>query len=196
RTICDDGSDEPGAVPNDGDVHGPILGPSHEETQQKARLPHGHSSSLTRSRTLIHDLTLPPVPNLGIPSSPPGSPEPLANAKFARFLSLKKQDVHFNEKLAVSTSLKNPSLFRKLMEHAGIDDHVQHSTSLPREIWDLSKLPEWGFKEQLLREQKELCQKAEEHKAAGHRETIDFVTATPVDSTGATSMSNANLRAK
>ncbi|KAJ6155043.1 hypothetical protein N7470_005609 [Penicillium chermesinum] len=48
------------------------------------------------------------VPNLDIPPSPPGSPDPAANAKFQHFLSLKHQGVHFNAKLATSSSLKNP----------------------------------------------------------------------------------------
>ncbi|KKK18824.1 hypothetical protein P175DRAFT_0502741 [Aspergillus ochraceoroseus IBT 24754] len=157
----------------DPEPSGPVLGPSHEETQI-SQLMDGQSSS---SRALIHDLTLPPVPNLDIPPSPPGSPNPSANAKFTHFLSLKKQDVHFNEKLADSMSLKNPSLLRKMMEHAGIDEQSQYSSSLPHDVWNISSLPSWGYKEELIKTQRELNSRAEERRQAGQRDAIEFVTA-------------------
>jgi hypothetical protein len=125
---------------------------------------------------LIQDLTLPPVPNLDIPPSPPGSPDPAANAKFEHFLSLKKQGVHFNAKLANSSSLKNPSLLKKMMNHAGIDEQSQYDTALPADLWSTSKLPKWGFKEEVLRAQQEIRQQREEKKSAGQRSSIDFVS--------------------
>ncbi|OJJ02971.1 hypothetical protein ASPVEDRAFT_53556 [Aspergillus versicolor CBS 583.65] len=151
---------------------GPVLGPMHEEFETRQAV--GEQSST--SRTLIHDLTLPPIPNLDIPPSPPGSPNPSSNAKFAHFLSLKKQDVHFNDKLAGSASLKNPSLMRKLMEHAGIDDQAQYSSSLPPDLWNISKLPNWGYKEELLRAQKGHNAKAEEGRLRGQRDIVEFVS--------------------
>ncbi|KAL4896401.1 HCNGP-like protein-domain-containing protein [Aspergillus ambiguus] len=164
---------------------GPVLGPSHDEPQPAQPLPARDSSPFSTSRALIQDLTLPPVPNLDIPPSPPGSPNPAANAKFAHFLSLKKQNVHFNEKLASSASLRNPSLLHKLREHAGIDDQAQYSTSLPLEIWDMTRLPTWGYKEELLKAQKDLHYKTQ--KLSGQRDTIDFVGSTS-DSAGTGSM--------
>lgn len=115
---------------------------------------------------------------MDIPPSPPGSPDPGANAKFAHFLTLKKQGVHFNEKLAGSSSLKNPSLLVKLREHVGIDDQAQYSTSLPDDIWDASKLPEWGYKEELLRAQQETRNRVEEKNATGQRGPVEFVSGT------------------
>ncbi|KAL2864554.1 HCNGP domain-containing protein [Aspergillus lucknowensis] len=153
-----------------GPASGPVLGPMHQEIATSHPIP------LSTSRTLIHDLTLPLVPNLDIPPSPPGSPDPSANAKFAHFLSLKKEDVHFNEKLAGSASLKNPSLLRKMMEHSGIDEQAQYSSSLPPDLWDISILPDWGYKEELLKTQKELNSKAEEKMLKGQRGAIEFVT--------------------
>ncbi|OOF96955.1 hypothetical protein ASPCADRAFT_44688 [Aspergillus carbonarius ITEM 5010] len=159
----------------------PVLGPTHEQD------PHHHPTEPTQTfstnRTLIHDLTLPPIPNLDIPPSPPGSPNPAANAKFAHFLSLKKQGMHFNDKLAGSTSLKNPSLLKKMMDHAGIDDQAQYHASLPPEAWNANDLPSWGFKEELLKAQREIHHKAEERKLAGQRDAINFVAATPSEST-------------
>ncbi|KAL3470674.1 HCNGP-like protein-domain-containing protein [Aspergillus californicus] len=148
----------------DREPSGPVLGPAH-----------GASDGQSIPRNLVHDLTLPPVPNLDIPPSPPGSPNPSANTKFAHFLTLKKQDIHFNEKLAGSVSLKNPSLLKKLMEHAGIDEEAQYSSSLSPDIYNISSLPSWGYKEDLLIAHKEITAKADEKRAKIQRDAIDFV---------------------
>ncbi|KAL4930596.1 HCNGP domain-containing protein [Aspergillus undulatus] len=150
---------------------GPVLGPVHEAGPSQAS-----DGPPSASRTLIHDLTLPPLPNLDIPPSPPGSPNPSANARFAHFLSLKTQDVHFNDKLSSSTSLKNPSLLKKMMEHAGIDDQAQYSSSLSPDLWYMSNLPSWGYKEELAKTQRELNARAEESRLKGQRDTIEFVS--------------------
>lgn len=135
----------------------------------------GPSSPYSDSRNLVHNLTLPPVPNLDIPPSPPGSPNAAANQKISHFLSLKKQGVHFNEKLAASSSLKNPGLLQKLMDNAGVDEQTQYATALPTDLWDVSALPSWGFKEELQSSQQEVRRKIEEKRSAGQRESIDFV---------------------
>ncbi|KAL4900613.1 hypothetical protein BDW74DRAFT_94837 [Aspergillus multicolor] len=145
------------------ELSGPVLGPMHETKPQDGQ----------STRILLHDLTLPPVPNLDIPSSPPGSPNPTANAKLAHFLSLKKQGIHFNDKLASSISLKNPSLLGQMMEHADIDDQAQYSTSIPFSIHDL---PSWGYKEELLKAQRQLNAKSEESRVNGQRDTIEFIS--------------------
>jgi hypothetical protein len=158
---------------------GPVLGPS---SMDMAPLPEdkqptsGRSSPFSASRALAQDLTLPPVPCFEIPPSPPGSPNPAANAKFEHFLSLKKQGVHFNSKLASSSSLKNPSLLTKMMEHAGINEQSQYDTSLPVDVWSTAHLPQWGFKEELLRIQQELRKKMEQKNALGQRTSVDFVS--------------------
>ncbi|ODM22224.1 hypothetical protein SI65_03070 [Aspergillus cristatus] len=157
---------------------GPVLGPSQPQGPHIAggSSSEGPFSPFSTSLALIHDLTLPPVPNLDIPPSPPGSPDPKANAKFAHFLSLKKQGTHFNEKLAGSSSLKNPSLLKKMMSHAGINDEAQYSTSLPPDLWDMSNLPKWGYKEELLKTQQEIRRKTEEKWLPGQRDSIEFVS--------------------
>ncbi|KAL4783478.1 nucleophile aminohydrolase [Aspergillus varians] len=154
----------------DREPRGPILGPMHETESSQAM-----GGQASTSRALIHDLTLPPIPNLDIPPSPPGSPRPSANSKFAHFLLLKKQDIHFNDKLAGSVSLKNPSLLRKMMEHAGIDDQAQYSSTLTPDLWNMPNLPSWGYKEELLRTQRELNAKLEEDRSKGHRDKIEFI---------------------
>ncbi|EEH47882.2 uncharacterized protein PADG_03966 [Paracoccidioides brasiliensis Pb18] len=150
------------------------ISPTGNEPSSSSR----KSSPFSANRALLRDMTLPPIPNFDIPPSPPGSPDPAANQKFAHFFSLKRQGVHFNEKLASSSSLRNPSLLAKLMEHAGIDGQAQYATSLPKELWDpVSTLPPWGYKEELLKSQQEVRRKIEEKKASGPREAIDFVSA-------------------
>ncbi|KAJ5723009.1 hypothetical protein N7488_001044 [Penicillium malachiteum] len=155
---------------------GPVLGPASMHTAPSPEEPttSGRTSPFSASRALIQDMTLPPVPNLDIPPSPPGSPDPAANAKFEHFLSLKKQGVHFNTKLASSSSLKNPSLLMKMMEHAGIDEHAQYDTSLPPDIWSTSDLPSWAFKEELFRSQQRYKRKMGEQ--AGQRSAVEFVS--------------------
>ncbi|KAJ5944896.1 hypothetical protein N7516_005064 [Penicillium verrucosum] len=166
-------------VATDSVPEGPVLGPASIDMAPLSEDKHstsGRSSPFSASRALVQDLTLPPIPNLDIPPSPPGSPNPAANAKFEHFLSLKKQGVHFNSKLASSSSLKNPSLLKKMMEHAGINEQSQYDTSLPADLWNPSNLPNWGFKEELLRTQQDFRKQSEEKKASGQRSSVDFVT--------------------
>ncbi|KAK2783927.1 hypothetical protein FQN52_009448 [Onygenales sp. PD_12] len=162
------------------DPNKPLVGPfqpsQHPSPANDTPSTSRKSSPFSSNRTLIHDMTLPPIPNLDIPPSPPGSPNPAANQKFAHFLSLKRQGVHFNEKLASSSSLRNPGLLSKLMEHAGIDEQVQYATSLPADLWDTSTLPPWGYKEELQKSQQDIRRKIEEKKASTPREAIDFVS--------------------
>lgn len=61
------------------------------------------------------------------------------------------------------------------MDHAGIDEQTQYATALPADLWDVSSLPSWGFKEELQSSQQEIRRRIEEKKSAGQRESIDFV---------------------
>ena len=135
-------------------------------------------SPYSANRALIRDLTLPSIPNYDIPPSPPGSPIASTNAKFKHFLELKKQGVHFNEKLSRSAALKNPSLMQKLMDFANIDEVAEYATTLPKELWDPAGFPEAGYKEKLAKSQKDILKMREEEKAKGQRTSLDFVPAT------------------
>lgn len=115
---------------------------------------------------------MPPVPNFDIPPSPPGSPPPATEKKFAQFLQLKKQGQHLNEKLARSTALKNPSLMEKLMDFADISEEEQYATTLPRDIWDPSAFPNWAYKEELAKSQQQILKRREEEKLGGPREFV------------------------
>lgn len=156
----------------------PIFGPSHESPYDAQKFAPNHYMTLSASRTIIHDLTLPPVPNLDIPPSPPSSPDPSADAKFAHFLSLKKQGVHFNEKLSGSASLRNPSLLKAMMNHAGIDNQEQYQASLPLAIWNAPGLPSWGFTEVIRQAQRDIQGTMDERRSVRRREEIPFVAAT------------------
>lgn len=132
---------------------------------------------------------------LDIPPSPPGSPPSGMDKKFQQFLELKKQGIHFNEKLASSSALKNPSLLKNLMDYAGLDEQDQYSTTLSENVWNPKGFPPWAFNEELARSQQEVTKKKEEERARTRRGGIDFVSAnnsgqpsrgaTPVASTGA-----------
>ncbi|QKX62622.1 uncharacterized protein TRUGW13939_09783 [Talaromyces rugulosus] len=160
-----------------GPVNGPMLGPSQPQealVSTEAQPKTDDSSLYTTSEALIQDLTLPPIPNLEIPPSPPGSPDPTATSKVSHFLSLKKQGVHFNEKLSASSSLKNPMLFTKLRDHNDINDHNQYATVLPHDIWNPDSLPDWAYKEELWKMQQAVRQKIEQ--SSKNRQSIDFVS--------------------
>lgn len=123
-------------------------------------------SPYTTTRNIIHDLTLPTVPDLDIPPSPPGSPPPGLNKKFEQFLALKKQGVHFNAKLENSAALKNPSVMDKLMGFVGVEGKTQYETTLGGEIWDPSSFPDSVYKTGLRRSQERL-EKGKEGSKSG-----------------------------
>jgi hypothetical protein len=135
-------------------------------------------SPYSANRALLHQLTVPQLPNLDIPPSPPGSPPAGTHAKFAHFLELKKKGVHLNEKLANSSALKNPSLMQKLMDFADIDESGQYASTLPKEFWNPESIPEMAYKEELAKSQQRILKKREEEKTRGQRESVDFVPAT------------------
>ncbi|RFU75275.1 hypothetical protein TARUN_6959 [Trichoderma arundinaceum] len=143
------------------------------------------SSPYSSSRALIHDLTLPSVPNLDIPPSPPGSPPPGTNKKVEQFLQLKKKGVHFNSKLEQSTALRNPSLMDKLLDFVGIDEVGQYETTLPKELWDPRGFPEWAFRDKLSKSREKIAKEKEADRATGGRTAIDFVASNSSSSGGA-----------
>jgi hypothetical protein len=152
-------------------------------------------SPYSANQALLRDLTLPTIPNYDIPPSPPGSPLESTNAKFKHFLELKKQGIHFNKKLAKSSALKNPSLMQKLMDFSDIDEAGQYATTLPTEIWDPNGFPNSAYKEELTKSQQRILKKKEEEKSRGHRECVEFVTASaPSESVGRSGTPSAGGR--
>ena len=123
-------------------------------------------SPYTTTRNIIHDLTLPTVPDLDIPPSPPGSPPPGLNKKLEQFLTLKKQGVHFNAKLENSAALKNPSVMDRLMGFVGIEGKDQYATTLDRELWDPATFPDSVYVDKLRRSQ-ERQEKGKEGSKSG-----------------------------
>lgn len=105
-------------------------------TSSIAGLPSGPSaaeppkSPYTATRTLLRDLTLPALPNMDIPISPPLSPSDIGSveqlaaltSKFDKFLELKRtKGQHFNSRIAQSAATKNPGLMDKLMRFVGVE---------------------------------------------------------------------------
>ena len=125
----------------------------------------------------LRNLTLPTVPNLDIPPSPPESPPAGMNQKVAQFLELKKKGTHFNERLVRSSASKNPSLLGKLMTFAGLEPTEQYATTLPSNLWDPQGFPAWAYKDELAKAQHEAQKKLEEDRARSGRGAADFVAA-------------------
>lgn len=144
-------------------------------------------SPYSSNRALLRDLTLPTLPNYDIPPSPPGSPQESTNAKFKHFLELKKQGVHFNEKLAKSSALKNPSLMQKLMDFSSIDEGGQYESTLPNDLWNPNIFPAHAYKEELAKSQQKILKRSEDEKSRGQRESVDFVPASAAGESGSRS---------
>jgi hypothetical protein len=165
-------------IATDGPLLGPLLGPTApiDGGIMHADSPAAASENMSE-RDTIRRLTQASVPMSSIPSSPPGSPDPAANARFARFLELKAKGVHFNEDLASKSSFLNPGLLAMMMARAGIDEEDQYNSSLPIDLWNPKAFPLWAYKEQLLQSQQDIRDKDDAQKkassAAGKR-TIDF----------------------
>ncbi|KAL8656660.1 MAG: hypothetical protein Q9210_000092 [Variospora velana] len=138
-------------------------------------------SSYLANRATIRNLTMPTTPNLDIPESPLGSPSPGMEQKFEHFSQLKKQGVHFNEKLARSSALKNPALLHRLMASAGLRVNDQYTTALPETLWNPAALPEWAYKDNLAKSQQQMTRELEESKMRRKRERVDFVSPVGVD---------------
>jgi len=161
---------------------GPAFGPSAEQLPVELFLPEvdemaAPESPYSANRALLRDLTLPSIANYDIPPSPPRSPVQSTNAKFKHFLDLKRQGIHFNEKLAKSSALKNPSVMQKLMDFAVIDEAGQFATTLPKHLWNPAGFPECAYKEELAKSQQKILKKKEDEKARGQRESVEFVPA-------------------
>lgn len=171
------------------------LGPSLDSAS-KDGLKSASQSPYSSKRSLLHDLTLPTYVNLDIPPSPTGSPPPQTDQKFEHFLELKKQGVHFNEKLARSTALKNPSLLEKLMDFAGLQHGDQYSTSLSKDIWDPEGFPPYAYKEKLAEMQQAISKRREEEKSRLQRESIEFVSGTNSEHSMSGKIQSSELKPK
>ncbi|UNI21078.1 hypothetical protein JDV02_007098 [Purpureocillium takamizusanense] len=159
---------------------GPSLPPAEQQEDPVADDEDGTgapSSPYTATRALIHDLTLPAIPNLDIPPSPPGSPPARATKTFEQFLKLKKTGTHFNAKLQNSTALKNPSVTDKLMDYAGLDGVRQYETTLPLDLWNPAAFPDTAYVDRLKQAREKLARRMESGKLSGGRSTVDFVPA-------------------
>ena len=170
-------STEPLQPPNSNEE---LIGPSVQIEGVRTNNEEGLAalSPYSASRATIRSLTLPTIPNLDIPPSPPGSPPLGMDKRFSHFLGLKVQGVHFNEKLARSSALKNPSLLKKLMDSAGIEESNQYQSTLSENLWNPAGLPIWAYKEELAKSQQEMTKKHEEERTHTQRENVEFVSAT------------------
>jgi len=144
-------------------------------------------SPYSASRALARDLTLPAVPDMDIPPSPPPSQHAdmtSLNAKFDNFLKLKRRAIdpaHFNARLGASSSIRNPATMDKFLNFVGMETEfaegdgaatAQYVTTVGTDVWDPSGLPEWAYRGALRRAQAEVTKERE--RARG--EPVEFVT--------------------
>ena len=172
--------DHANAASSDQDVtNGSMLGPlgPPEGSSPRDDTTSTPQSPYTANRAAIRNLTLPTIPNFEIPLSPPGSPPPGMDKKFEHFLELKRQGVHFNEKLAQSSALRNPGLLEKLMRFAGVNEEDQYNTTLPEGLWNPKGFPTWAYKEELAKSQQEMNRRKEDERSRTQRDGVDFVSA-------------------
>ncbi len=155
---------------------GPLLGPNAPLNGDMIDSePQAEAFKSMSERDTIRFLTQASLPMTSMPSSPSGSPDPAANARFARFLELKAKGLHFNEDLAKKSSFLNPALLATMMARAGIDEEDQYNTSLPLDLWSPKGFPNWAYKEELHETQQAVREGAEKKalSSAGKR-TIEF----------------------
>ncbi|KAL8874489.1 MAG: hypothetical protein Q9174_000182 [Haloplaca sp. 1 TL-2023] len=191
RMRTNDEVDTNAKVANGGETSKNILvGPQTRSTQRSdEESPTAYPlSPFSTNRLAIRNLTLPPIPKLDIPPSPPGSSPAATIQKFEHFMQLKRQKVHFNEKLAGSSALRNPSLLQKLMASAGLEETEQYATTLPQALLDPSAFPECAYKEELAKSQKRLTGTREAEGQGRQRENVDFVRAAKSDGQAATNV--------
>ena len=102
--------------------------------------------------------------------------------------------MHFNDKLAKSSALKNPSLLRKLMDFVAIEEQDQYASTLPKDLWNPTGFPPWAYKEELAKQQQESFKKREEERSKKQRDGVDFVpeSLSATSSRGATPTTSAS----
>lgn len=158
---------------------GPVMGPlrpprTPSPAPHTPYSPNPELSPYSLNRATIRSLTFPKsIPD--IPDSPPGDEPAEVAAKFDHFRQLKRQGIHFNEKLLRSSALRNPNLLEKLTEFVGVSGADQYTSNLPKEIWDPTGFPEYAFAGRLAKSQQEVLEK----RQAEERSKIDFVSAAP-----------------
>lgn len=185
---------------------GPEPQPQPQPQDQETPLDDGvnaPSSPYSTNRSLLHDLTLPSIPNFDIPPSPPpGSPSASSSGaaaatskKFEQFLQLKKKGTHFNAKLEQSAALRNPALTDKLLAFVDLaapgrggsgsagksppDARAveQYTTTLPADVWDPGAFPDWAFRDRLRRTRETVAKEREAARSAPGRSAVEFVAA-------------------
>jgi hypothetical protein len=159
---------------------GPSLGPTMpaQDAYEGDNPSSNPQSPYSAAQLTIRNLTMPPIPNFEIPPSPPGSPPPESTKKFAHFLELKRTGVHFNSKLQDSSALRNPGLFQKLMDYAGIGEQGQYASALPADLATPVSFPAWAYADELNKTQQRVLKKKENEKSRSQREKLEFVAAT------------------
>ncbi|KAJ9633545.1 uncharacterized protein PV06_06161 [Exophiala oligosperma] len=163
------------------DCVAPMVGPSMPSQMDSEVEQEDPLSELQQSmseRDIVHQLTFASHPMASLPPSPPGSPDPVLEVKFKKFLDLKTKGMHFNEDLASKSAFRNPGLLATMMVRIGLDEEDQYRTSLPHQVWNPTGFPKSAYKEELLRAQQTLRDQdlaAKKSLSAQGKRTIEFM---------------------
>ena len=66
----------------------------------------------------------------------------LSQTKTDFFLSLKRKGTHFNDSLMQNKAFRNPTIYKKLVDHVGVDERAGRYAS----VWEWGRTPgdgEW-----------------------------------------------------
>lgn len=146
---------------------------------------------MTTIRALLRPPPIPGTEAWGIPDAPDGEVNPAVAATIQKFFSLKRPppvngstpaSKHFNDSLIQNRSFRNPHLYKKLVDWAGIDD--EKISNFPPDVWDASGshgalLPEY-YADNVASQQKAKEEKRERAQASSchSTRTIDFASST------------------
>ncbi|KAG8624191.1 hypothetical protein KVT40_009167 [Elsinoe batatas] len=126
-TVCQSPTNSPEPAP--GLVSAPSASPLSSPPQPGSPSPSLSPYALARQQ--IHALTMPPVPNFSLPPAPPRSPGlTQQDKKIQHFLALKKQGVHYHERLLSTAALRDPEQVKQLLRFAGIGGGAEYENAL------------------------------------------------------------------
>lgn len=164
-------------------IQGPMVGPAMPTESALPGYEDDDVEDLPQmpERDMLRYLTQPSRPMTSLPPETDEYADPGVTSKIKRLLEFKAKGRHFNEDLATNTSFRNPNLFASLLERGNLPPQVQYASSLPSNLFSPDSFPDWAYKENLHKSQKEISSEIEATKKADSavgKRTIDFTPAT------------------
>ncbi|KAI9017810.1 HCNGP-like protein-domain-containing protein [Gaertneriomyces semiglobifer] len=113
-------------------------------------VPEDEDGIAQRWTRLLRPPDLPGLRNWGIPDEAVGECDPAIEQKVARFLSLKAQGMHFNDRLMRTHAFRNPSIMSKMIEFLGLDET---GSNYVKDVFDPKRWPKEAFYDEMLKTQ-------------------------------------------